>query len=204
MGADTRTVGTARLAALVAAMALLSSPTGAAGNDGLAPAGAAAPGDAQSAVWSQKKLHFLFQGFTAHYSCDGLETKIRHVMRELGARQDSEVHASGCSSPYGRPDPFPAVDIKMSVLEPAGDTAPASDVVGAHWKRVDLHLDKDPVWEAGDCELLEQIKQKLLPLFATRNVDFTSNCVPHQLELGTRLSAEVLVPDPKDRSASAQ
>ncbi|MGP8033577.1 MAG: hypothetical protein ACLPQ6_05465 [Steroidobacteraceae bacterium] len=179
-------------AALALAAVLSTSPTWAAGADGTT-----APGDAQSAVWTHKQLHFLFQGFTAHYSCDGLEDKIRHVVKELGARGDFEVHSSGCASPFGRPDPFPAVNIKMSVLEPASATAAAADLVGAHWKRVDLHLDRDPVWEAGDCELLEQIKQKLLPLFATRKVEFTSNCIPHQLTLGTSLAAELLMPDPK-------
>ncbi|HUO19525.1 MAG TPA: hypothetical protein VMU44_07120 [Steroidobacteraceae bacterium] len=158
-------------------------------------AGPAAAPEAQPAVWAQKQLKFLFQGFTTHYSCDGLEDKIKHVIRELGARADFQVHSFGCVTPYGRPDPFPSVSITMSVLEPAPAGASAADVVAAHWQRTDLHLDRDPVWEAGDCELLEQIKQKLLPLFATRNVDFASNCVPHQLELGTRLSADLLVPD---------
>jgi hypothetical protein len=173
------------------------SPTRAAAESGAAPA------DAQSAVWMPKQLHFLFQGFTAHYSCDGLEDKIRHVLKELGARSDLEVHSSGCGSPLGRPDPFPAVNIKMSVLEPAADGAAATNPVAARWRRVDLHLERDPVWEAGDCELLEQIKQKILPLFATRNVDFQSNCVPHQAMLGTRLSADLLVADAKDMKASA-
>ncbi|HWZ62798.1 MAG TPA: hypothetical protein VNX02_07250 [Steroidobacteraceae bacterium] len=184
--------------ALLLATVLSISPTRAA-----AAESSAAPADAQSAMWTPKQLHFLFQGFTAHYSCDGLEDKIRHALKELGARGDLEVHSTGCSSPLGRPDPFPAVNIKMSVLEPAPDTATATNLVAAHWKRVDLHLERDPVWEAGDCELLEQIKQKILPLFATRNVDFESNCVPHQAMLGTRLSADLLVAEPKDMKPSA-
>jgi len=184
--------------AIALAATLLTALAWAAGTDGTPG------GDAQSAVWTQKQLHFLFQGFTAHYSCDGLEDKIRHVVKELGARGDFEVHAAGCSSPFGKPDPFPAVDIRMSVLAPAPDKAAGADLVAAHWKRVDLHLDKDPVWEAGDCELLEQIKQKLLPLFATRNVEFTSNCIPHQVQLGTRLAAELLMPDPKDMQPSGR
>lgn len=193
-----RNRGTAWPAAIALAAALSTSPTSATGIDGTT-----APGDAQSAVWTHKQLHFLFQGFTAHYSCDGLEDKIRHVVQELGARGDFQVHSAGCASPLGRPDLFPAVNIKMSVLEPAPDNAAPADLVGAHWKRVDLRLDRDAVWEAGDCELLEQIKQKILPLFATRKVEFTSNCVPHQLALGTSLAAELLVPDPKDMKAAS-
>lgn len=188
-----RLVRQAALAALV-----LSLPAWAAGADHAAP-----PGDAQSAVWTPKQLHFLFQGFTAHYSCDGLEDKVRRVVKELGARADFEVHSAGCTSPFGRPDPFPAVNIKMSVLQPSVADAPAKDLVAAHWKRVDLHLDRDPVWEASDCELLEQIKQTILPLFATRDIKFTSNCIPHQAQLGTSLSLELLVPDQNEKQAAS-
>lgn len=159
----------------------------------LAADAAAAPADA---VWTPKELTFVFMGFTAHYSCDGLRDKIRRVLGELGARSDFKLDYYGCSSPFGSPDPFPGVHIRMQVLEPAGAGDKSADVVGAHWQRVDLHLDKDPVWEASDCELLEQIRQKILPLFATRHVDFVSNCVPHQASLGTRLAAELLFPDP--------
>jgi hypothetical protein len=68
--------------------------------------------------------------------------------------------------------------------------------VPAHWKTVSLKLDSDPVSAAGECELFEQIQQKIIPLFSAREVDFKSNCVPHQLALGTRLTAQVLTADP--------
>ena len=158
---------------------------------------------AQAAVWTPKELSFVFMGFTAHYSCDGLRDKIRHVLGELGARSDFKVDYYGCSSAYGTPDPFPGVRIKMQVLQPAAANDKSAEVVGARWRRTNLRLDKDPVWEASDCELLEQIRQKILPLFATRNVDFASNCVPHQANLGTHLSADLLVPDAKDDKALA-
>ena len=188
-------VKVARRTALAAMMAL---PVWAA-----AAETAAAPADTQPAVWKPKELTFVFMGFTAHYSCDGLRDKVRHVLGELGARSDFKVDYYGCSSPFGSPDPFPGVRIKMQVLQPAATSDKSTDVVGAHWQRVDLHLDKDPVWEASDCELLEQIKQKILPLFATRQVDFASNCVPHQAYLGTRLAAELLFPDPKGDKTDA-
>lgn len=183
--------------ALAAAAVILSFPAGvAAAESTVAPA-------AETAVWTPKELTFVFQGFTAHYSCDGLLDKIRHVVGELGARSDFQLSYYGCSGSYGRPDPFPGVRIRMHVLQPAGANDKSAEAIGAHWRRVDLHLDKDPVWEAGDCELLEQVKQKILPLFATRNVDFASNCVPHQAYLGTRLAAELLFPDQKDDKALA-
>ena len=64
--------------------------------------------------------------------------------------------------------------------------------------------DRDPVDAAGDCELIGQIKQKVLPLFATRSVDYSSTCERHHLLVGaTRLKAEVLVADESAAADSA-
>jgi hypothetical protein len=183
--------------AMLAALVLALPAWAVAADDG------ATPGQAQPAVWTPKELTFVFMGFTAHYSCDGLRDKISHVLGELGARSDFKVDYYGCPSGFGKPDPFPAVRIKMQVLQPAGADDKGTGVIGAHWRRVDLHLEKDPVWEAADCELLEQIRQKILPLFAPRKVDVASNCVPHQAYLGTRRGAELLFPDSKDDKALA-
>lgn len=160
---------------------------------------AAEPRAPEAAVWAPKEARFIFQGFTAHYSCDGLADKVRKALLELGARPDLTVRPVPCGSPFGRPDPFPGVTIRMQVLVPLDSkAAPAgAPPVPSHWKTVDLRLDRDPVFAAGDCELIEQIKHSLLPLFTTRNVEYTSNCIPNQLEVGgTRLSTDVLVPVP--------
>ena len=169
---------------------------------GEAPTSAAAP--AESAVWMPKELTFVYMGFTSHYSCDGLLDKMRRVLLMLGARADLDVTRYGCSSSAGTPDPFPGVRIKMSVLAPAPNGAPSAAAVPAQWKSVEVRLNKDPLYEAGDCELIEQIKQKILPLFTTRKVEFNSNCVPKQLSPGgTWLRAEVLTADQKDDKALA-
>jgi hypothetical protein len=183
-------------------MLLLALP-GWAGAQGPAAAGgaaaAAAPQAPQAAVWAPRETRFIFQGFTAHYSCDGLAYKVRKALLELGARPDLTVREVPCSTPFGRPGPFPGVTIRMQVLVPldAKSAPPGAPPVPAHWKTVELGLDRDPVFAAGDCELMEQIKQHLLPLFTTRNVDYTSNCIPNQLTVGgTRLRTDVLVPAP--------
>jgi hypothetical protein len=88
----------------------------------------------------------------------------------------------------------------MNVLQPAADknATAGTQSVPSHWKMLDLTPQRDAVSAAGECELIEQVKQSILPLFATRNVEYSSNCLPHQLQIGaTRLRAEVLVPDPK-------
>jgi hypothetical protein len=178
-----------------------------------APVGAQAPGAATAneappplaAAWTPKEARFIYLGFTSRYSCEGLRDKVRQALLDLGARPDLSVRQTACASPAGRPDPFPGVTIKMQVLKPADAAAPAVEIVPALWRTVDLKLNREPLAEAGDCELLEQIKQSLLPLFTTRNVEYSSTCVPHQLTPGgTWLRAEVLVSAaPPDAPAAA-
>jgi hypothetical protein len=196
-----RDVGIRRWAGTVAVLAvLLTGPAWAVeGPETASP---------ESAVWASKQLRFVFMGFTAHYSCDGLADKMRQVLLQLGARpQDLKVDPVPCSSPFGRPDPFPGVTVKMNVLEPAKDNAGAGGstaIVPAHWKTVSIDLSRDPVWAAGQCELVEQIKDNVLPKFTTRNVHYSSNCIPHQLEVGgTTLRADVLVADTAGMAAAA-
>jgi hypothetical protein len=199
-----RTALLSRIARPGVAMTLGILITGAAG------AASAADEASQPAQWTQKEFQFIYQGFTTHYSCDGLRDKVESVLRQLGARKDSKVYELGCTANYGRPDPFPGVRAKISVLQPltpaeASNPKDPGALVPAHWKRMTLRLGVDMLSEAGECELVEQVKQHILPLFTTRNVEFKPNCIPHQLTLGgTTLSADVLVPDEKPASVAAR
>lgn len=157
-------------------------------------------GQPQAGLWTPKKVHFVFQGFTTRYSCEGLRDKVRKALLDLGARNDLQVTEGACSRPGGGPEPFPSVDVKMSVLEPVkgGSEKARANTVPAHWQTIDLRTDTDPLWQAEDCELLEQIKHTFVPLFATRAVQYHSDCVAHQVALGgTWLRAQVLMPDQK-------
>jgi hypothetical protein len=158
--------------------------------------------DAVAAVWVPKKVHFVYQGFTTRYSCDGLRDKVRSMLSMLGAA-DLDVRESPCSSPAGVPSPFPGVRVTMKVLVPASSAAAAKDKsaaahpVQAHWSNVVLMPTNAGFDEQGNCELIEQFKETFLPLFTTRNIKYRSTCIPHQLTLGTHLSAEVLMPAAK-------
>jgi hypothetical protein len=148
------------------------------------------------ALWAAKKLNFTFMGFTARYSCDGLLDKVRKILLDLGARPDLKVAATGCDRGFGTPSRFPGVAGTVYVLVPLGDKAPPADTqpVNADWKSVVVAPRGEPLSAAGDCELTEQIKQVILPLFSSRNVEYTSTCIPYQLIVGgTRLKAEVLL-----------
>jgi hypothetical protein len=179
--------------------ALLGAPAWA---DTPAPADTAATagGAKEFAVWAPKEVQFTYMGFTTHYTCDGLRDAVKDMVLQLGARKDDlKVYEQPCSGNPDRPNPFPGVRIKMSVLQPAPATlSPDAQLVEAHWTTVKLPQRSNLLDAAGQCELLEQVKQKILPLFTTRNVDLHATCVPHELEpLGTRLQAEVLITDQK-------
>jgi hypothetical protein len=185
-----------RLAAAAAASTLLAA----------VPSLAAAQ-DEVTAVWVPKHVQFVYQGFTTHYSCDGLQERIRSMLQKLGAR-DLKVQRFGCVRPSG-PTLFPGVQVDMRVLVPESSADAAKDkdsspAVQAQWSNVVLMPANASYDEQGNCELIEQFKETFLPLFATRNVKYGSTCVPHQITLGTHLSAEVLMPPPKTAGGSSR
>src|ERR1700722_18073955 len=200
-----RKLGTPVLAAaaVVSFGAWVGVPSLAAAADDAAPAAQpAAP--AEFAVWTQKEVQFTYMGFTTHYTCDGLRDDIRDMLLQLGARKsDLKVTEEPCSGNPDRPNPFPGVKIKMSVLQPApAQLSPDTPLVESHCKAVKLPHRETGINAAGQCELLEQFNHTIMPLFTTRNLDLHATCVPHQLEpLGTKLQAEVLVTDQKKAAA---
>jgi len=182
------------LAASVIAFAVLAPAIGAEA-PAEAPAEAAPPA---LSVWTPKQLRFVYSGFTSHYSCDGLRDKMRAILLQLGARADLTVQPVPCSGLAGRPTEFPGVTVNMNVPAPwdAQTANPAATPVPAHWQTVVISTELDPLREAGDCELIEQVKARVLPLFNARNVDYHSTCVPHQLQIGgTQLKADMLIVD---------
>lgn len=154
--------------------------------------------DGVEAAWVHRQVSFVYQGFTTHYSCDGLRETIRRMLAKLGAR-DLKVRSRACTRMVGA-EPFPGVRVTMQVLVPASSEEggkAAGPKVAAHWQKVVLLGRNSGIQEQGKCELIEQFKETFLPLFSTRHISYRSNCIPHQLTLGTHLSAEVLMPDVK-------
>ena len=151
------------------------------------------------AIWVPLQLDFLYRHSTTEYSCSGLEARMKSLLLKLGARPDLDVRGYGCTQLTG-PDPFAGVKIRMNVLESAG----ARPGLGAYWKRVDLLDDREILEAAADCELIEQVAQKILPLFTVRNVDYNATCQARNLLPGaTRLKADVLVADQQPPPGSA-
>jgi hypothetical protein len=161
---------------------MLALPVNAAdGAGGDAPAAAPAPG-----AWQPHTYEFHSMGFTSTYSCDGLGDKLKLLLRLSGARADAKVMPS-CARGYGVPDKLAEAKVEFSTLQPAGagstgasNAASAASAVNGVWRHVELTPRHPFDLETGDCELVEQFRDTLLPMFATRNVQQQITCVPHQ------------------------
>ena len=152
----------------------------------------------EAGVWTPQEVHFVYRSFTSKYTCDGLRDRVRSMVLKLGARADAEVRTYGCT--HARPEPNPNVRIKMHVLQPASSDSAAT--VPAHWQTVDVAAGRDPAEVAGECELIEQVRDHVLPLFTTRNVTSSITCVPRAVSIGaTQLKADIMVAAPSVRSA---
>ena len=139
------------------------------------------PSARERGVWQKHEYSFVFLGFTSTYSCDGLADKIKLLLTAAGARPDSKSQAGACPNGFGRPDKFARADLTFYTLAPSGtDTPPGTKPVDGVWRPVSI-ADRSPrELGLGDCELVEQFRDNVLPMFATRNIDDHTTCVPNQ------------------------
>jgi hypothetical protein len=159
-------------ASLAAAVAALLMSVASRADDAATAAGAAA-------TWQNHRYSFQFLGFTTTYSCDGLADKLRKLLRAAGARADAKSQPGACAAGFGRPDKFARADLNFYTLAPA-DTGAAGTVTGI-WRPVSFGYHSPPDLQLGDCELVEQFRTQVLPMFTTRNVINRTTCIPYQL-----------------------
>ncbi len=138
---------TGRAAGLMLSCALLAGPAMAAVSD---PA-------ATPAQWRTQKLEFTYSGFTAFYTCDGLESKVRYVLLAFGARPDAKVQALGCDRAQNKPNKIAWIQAEFSTLAPASDVT-AKDNIPAVWTKVQLAPHRPTNMGMGECELVEQMQ----------------------------------------------
>jgi Spy/CpxP family protein refolding chaperone len=176
---------------LLAATALAAAPVAA------ASAAAAAP-PAEPGAWQTHQLEFQFVGFTTTYSCDGLESKLRVLLGRLGARPGFSVETYGCARGFGMPDRFARARLSFATLAPTPlGAAPAAGAAPGSWKSVAFEPHHPFELDTGDCELVEQFRDQLLPLFNTRAVQNQVRCVPHESPASFSLRFEVFAPPGK-------
>jgi hypothetical protein len=154
----------------------------------------AADTPAANAAWVEKDLSFTYMGFTSYYSCDGIRSKVRYVMKRLGARPGFKVTVGGCMNMTG-PEIMPRVRVRAALpAEAAADAA--SPRFAAEWRTLQFRGTPTSDVQDGDCELLEQlVRQVLVPMGVREVAGSRLNCVPHQVPINSvNLKLQVLQP----------
>lgn len=165
-----------------------------------------APGGTVNAVWVDHDLSFTYTGFTTHYSCNGLESKLEYVLRQLGARPGYKVTSAGCLN--SGPELMPHVRIRAALPAEAtpavlaelqktraereqvalasgkdGQDASAAQFPAA-WRVVKFEGTSTSDVQDGDCELMEQLVDRLFKPLGIVQVEGSSlHCVPHQVTI---------------------
>jgi len=141
---------------------------------------AAPSSDIVTGAWQQHKVTFSYYGITSLFTCDGLEDHVRQILLHLGARGDAKVRASGCPGPFNAPSHTAWVDADFYTLAPAADTV-GSDAVKARWTPLEVTARRPGFMGEGDCELIQGMKDLITKNFSLRDVEYRTNCVPHEL-----------------------
>jgi hypothetical protein len=145
------------------------------------------------ASWARQEVQLAYMGFTTRYSCDGLVDKTRLLLKHVGVRPDFKVSGMGCRG-LSQITEFPRVKIVFfTPVIPAANSKDVGEPVPATWHKVTITHHRPRDLELGDCELVEQFRDRVLPLLTTRNVVDEISCIPHQLAGGViNLQFEVL------------
>ncbi|HEX9138886.1 MAG TPA: hypothetical protein VF848_03805 [Steroidobacteraceae bacterium] len=173
---------------------------------GLLAAAAALPGSVAAedalpgGVWQKHEYELHYMGFTSRYSCDGLEGKLQLLLKAAGARDDVRVSAAPCDRPDGHPTRFAAANMTFYTLVPASAGSGATTAAAttpAMWRTVKLADHSPSPLQGGDCELVAEFRDQILPMFTTRNVVDNMSCVPYEEHIGQlNLSFDVLTSAP--------
>jgi hypothetical protein len=161
----------------------------------------------EAAAWTQHVVDLQYMGFTTRYTCGGLKSKVKLLLKHLGVRDDVKIVERGCEYGYQKVADFPHLKITFwaPTIPKQGDKDVGDPVLGV-WKPVVIKRDSPRGLEMGDCELVELFRDRVIPKFLTRAVEGDINCIPHQL-VGNRINLkfEVLAGvQSVDQAAQAQ
>lgn len=165
------------------------------------------------ATWKTQEIRYSYTGFTTAYNCDAAEDRIRAILRALGAHEQTRVSAQGCT--LNRPSRNFFVTITTATPVPLAEAPKAAtptsrdvllkrlgvaekqldETFPAEWKTVRLDKDRKLDLQPGDCELMEGLRNNVLPKLSVKVVADDVQCIPRQLSItAPELTVSALVP----------
>ncbi|AMN45884.1 hypothetical protein ACG33_01915 [Steroidobacter denitrificans] len=176
------------------------------------------------AVWYPQEIRYSYSGFTTAYDCIAAERRIKDMLLALGAHPKTKVRASGCSlnrpsrnffvtittaTPVAttQPPASPLGESEQKLLRQLGlEPTIGSDAFPAEWRTIELSRDRKLDLKPGDCELMEGLRDHVLPKLSVRVLTDQLRCVPKQLDTTTpalTVSALMALPAPDAPTGSA-
>jgi hypothetical protein len=164
--------------------------------------------------WQVHEINYSYIAFTTAYNCDAAADKLEAILKTLGAHPNTKVRASGCSG--SRPArnffvtvttavPVPTAEIKAptdadksrdELLKRLGVKSDIStDEFPAAWKTIELSKERRLDIRPGDCELMEGLRDRVLPKLGIKVEQDRISCTPNQVGLqAPQLKVSALVP----------
>jgi len=151
----------------------------------------AAPQAAQPAAWVAHDLNIDLHDLPGRYSCDDLWQKFHDVLLVLGARPDLKILTTRC----GRASRSPSVRLQFSVPELVKPTPSRELIIDAAAATSRLEPGHPASLNDADCELLRQMKDRLLAPLSQRVVSFNLACsAPPSRRARFNVSVQTLKP----------
>ena len=157
----------------IAALALSSLATAAAVQ---ATSPTRPPPGPEPAIWSPHELIVELHALPHRYSCDELWYKFHDVLLALGARPDMKILTYQCESALGAVADSPRVELEFSVPSPLSGPAARWATLRAVMQPVTIAPGRPSHIDARDCDLLDQMKDTLLPAIGDRVGTFELAC----------------------------
>ncbi len=130
-----------------------------------------------TAVWKAHEVKLHYYGFTTYYTCSGIEDRLETILKQLGANDDVRVSASGC---MGVNDVSNMISARIRVRMPVASPSNGAESFSAVSSPVTLRTLRAGEVGAGECELLEEVRDRLLPALNIAVVSDDLLCVPRQ------------------------
>jgi hypothetical protein len=186
---------------------------------GVANAQSPADESVVEAVWKPQRMNFVYRGYSTLYSCRSLQQKLATILTTVGARGDIELRAYSCD------DELAIARFQIALISPVEATpenierltsfdaraelvarvrgerlATAEDLprFPAVWKTISFARSRQMKLSPGDCELVLQLRQHILPRMAVQIVNDQVRCSQFGNIGKPQLTVSALVPvEPK-------
>lgn len=155
------------------------------------PQAAEAPPDRIEAVWRPQRLTFQYRSQGRVYACDILETKVRRILTQFGARDQLIVRSVHChdfagtvqlevvmeSPVIATPENIRAITQYDSedelIARVRGTHLPAAEDLErfpAVWESISIQRAPKVHLETADCALVQQLRRQILPKMSVQVV----------------------------------